>query len=73
MSPTPSDGAPRLGDLPPESAIGDFWGGGPVPLLPDEPTAPAPAIARLDPLPRAIRGRNPANPLRPAYEAMTSR
>lgn len=55
-------------------SLADFWGGGPVPLAPDEPAPPPdPAYARFAPLPRAIRGRISADWLRSAYQAMTSR
>lgn len=63
-------------DGPLEDRVADFWGGGPVPLVPDEPEAPDPALDRLGPATgalAAIRGRNPADLLRPAYTAMTAR
>ncbi|NUP35314.1 MAG: hypothetical protein HOV66_12780 [Streptomycetaceae bacterium] len=68
MSGLSGDG--ETGDL----SLADFWGGGPVPLAPDEPPGvPDPAYARFAPLPRAIRGRISADWLRSAYQAMTSR
>lgn len=63
-------------DGPLEDRVADFWGGGRVPLAPDAPEAPAPALDRLTPAPgapAAIRGRHPVDLLRPAYTAMTSR
>ncbi|WP_436789343.1 hypothetical protein [Yinghuangia sp. YIM S10712] len=63
-------------DGPLDARLADFWGGGPLPLAPDTPAAPDPALDRLAPAPpalSAIRGRNPADLLRPAYTAMTSR
>lgn len=54
------------------SRVADFWGGA-VPMAPDAPSAPDPAIARLGVPDLAIRGRNPADLVRPAYDALTSR
>lgn len=57
-----------------ESRAADFWGDViPVPLAPDAPLVPDPAIAALMVPDLAIRGRNPADLLRPAYDSLTSR
>ncbi|WP_436770796.1 hypothetical protein [Yinghuangia sp. YIM S09857] len=54
------------------SRVADFWGGA-VPMAPDAPMAADPAVARLGVPDLAIRGRNPADLVRPAYDALTSR
>ncbi|WTW93078.1 hypothetical protein OG216_06660 [Streptomycetaceae bacterium NBC_01309] len=54
------------------SRVADFWGGA-VPMAPDAPLVPDPAIARLGVPDMAIRGRNPADLVRPVYDALTSR
>ncbi|MGW0662759.1 hypothetical protein [Streptodolium elevatio] len=66
VAPLPAD--PRRGDL----GAADFWGGA-VPMAADAPLVPDPAVARLGVPDLAIRGRNPADLVRPAYDALTSR
>lgn len=56
-----------------ELRAADFWGGGTIPLAPDVPGDPDPAIDRLGALPLAVRGRNPVDLLRVAYDAMIFR
>jgi hypothetical protein len=67
---------PRRADRPQDAdelRAADFWGSGAIPLAPDVPGEPDPAIDRLGALPLAIRGRDPVDLLRVAYDAMTSR
>jgi hypothetical protein len=64
----PPTGAPVADEL----TARDFWGGGPVSLRIAPHGGPT-ALERLGPSPITVRGRNLADLLRPAYDAMTSR